>query len=393
MSKRRLLWWSDLCITSGFARVGHSILDRLHTRWDVAGLGTLYSGDPHPYPYRIYSPIRTDGGYSDVIGVGKITEVINAERPHVICAVQDPWIVADFIKTLEPHGLDLRHFVAYMPVDAPNAQPEVAKELSRLACAVFYTNFGAQEYIKAGLATQIAVIPHGVDTQRYRPIPKQVARAQAGFPEAFQDAFIVGSFHRNQPRKRLDLALEYFAAWVNEAGLPPNVCLYMHCAAQDPAGIDIRQYAEYLGIPSRVLLSSHLVPTQGVPEEHLALLYNSMDVHITTSGAEGWNLPLAESMACGVPNIAGDSGGQGEWADGGCILVPCSSKWVLAQVNTVHAFPDKEPFINSLNALYESVEVRDKWRRAGLALVNQKRFRWESVANQFHQVLSDAAKP
>lgn len=57
-----------------------------------------------------------------------------------------------------------------------------------------------------------------------------------------------------------------------------------------------------------------IVPiTQFESSEQMANLYNTFDVGIYPAKAEGWNLPLIETLSCGVPCIATNVTGQNEY--------------------------------------------------------------------------------
>jgi len=55
-------------------------------------------------------------------------------------------------------------------------------------------------------------------------------------------------------------------------------------------------------IPEIELLNGHV--------ENVASIYNACDCHVTTTGSEGFGMPLLESMACGLLNIAPGYSGQ-----------------------------------------------------------------------------------
>ncbi len=40
-----------------------------------------------------------------------------------------------------------------------------------------------------------------------------------------------------------------------------------------------------------------------MPIEQIRNLYNVADIYVTSTGAEGWNLPVPEAMSCGIPCI------------------------------------------------------------------------------------------
>ena len=63
------------------------------------------------------------------------------------------------------------------------------------------------------------------------------------------------------------------------------------------------------GRPHEIYLSTD----NHVSNTKMASFYRTMDIMIFPSFAEGWNLPLCESLSCGAICIAGNNSGQGEY--------------------------------------------------------------------------------
>lgn len=380
----RILWISDAVAHTGFATVAHAVIDRLYTKYDFHVLGINYFGDPHKYKYPIY-PAATGG---DLWGMNRLPNLIRAIRPHIVMMLNDPWIVKDYIELLiktpvgklEDGTEVYPHAVAYMPVDGLNLQEDFVKPLNNLHLAIGYTEFALEQMALGGLTTKTAIIPHGMDATHFQPVPKAVARGK--LQDMPKDWFIVGCANRNQPRKRIDLAMQYFAEFAKDK--PENVRFYYHGAIQD-LGWNIIQMSKYYGINDRLVITSpDLTPAHGVPREFLKNIYSAFDVHMSTSMGEGWGLTQMESMACAVPNIVPEWSGLGEWARGGVTYVPCTGESVhTGGLNTVGGIADKALFVEALNKMYYDQEYRDEIGKAGYELVSQKKFQWDSVATQF----------
>lgn len=383
----RLLWIGDAVAHTGFSVVTHGVLDNLCKKYDVHVLGINYFGDPHKYNYKIYP--AAPGG--DLFGIGRAKGIIQAIKPHVICVLNDPWLVRDYLDALNtsigqtPDGQELfPHKIAYMPIDALNIKKDFVRPLSNLDSAVFYTEFGKEQALNAGLELDsVHVIPHGINTDEFSPMP--IAKARAQLNQLPNDLFIVGCINRNQPRKRLDLAVQYFAEFAKDK--PDNVKFYYHGALQDQ-GWDILQLADYYGISERIIITSpHLTTSQGVPREILRYIYGSFDVQITTTLGEGWGLTQMEGMACQVPQIMPRWSALGEWANGGAEFVECTSTAAsTGGLNTIGGIADRQQFIDALNRMYFDDTYRNTIAQAGYDLVNQQKYTWSAVANQFDTV-------
>src|SRR5678816_1580382 len=227
-----------------------------------------------------------------------------------------------------------------------------------------------------------AVVGLGVDLHIYKPMPRLEARKLLGLPERLYDVFIVGSVNRNQPRKRLDLTISYFAQWIRQYGID-DAYLFLHVAPTADQGFDCQQLARYYGIANRLIIAEPEV-YQGVGEDMLRATYAAFDIQLTTTQGEGWGLTTMEGMACGVPQIVPDWSALGEWPGDSVMKVPCTEIAVTPNyINTIGGIADRDATMSMLHDLYSSAEQRMRCRVAGLELVARPQFRWESVSLRF----------
>lgn len=388
MSRPRIIWWSDAPMGyTGFACVGRNVCHWLSKLWDVSYLGLGHDGDPHPFPYRVY-PTRPMGR-GDQFGWERIESIVALEEPDVILMNTDAYVVAQTLFNAKKWKQRPK-IVAYSPIDSPGVKKGVAEMLSELDLFISYTEFGLSEMRSKGFMGNACVIPHGVDRSLYKPHDKAEAR-KATMPKVPADAFLIGNINRNQPRKRLDLTLMYFAEWLQRGG---DGYLYFHCAKKDD-GWDLEELARQLGVHERVLLPEVNRPDDLPDEAILPLIHSALDVQVTTTLGEGWGLPTLQGMACGVPQICPDWSALGEWAKPAARMVPCNALEVLHGYYTFGfgGVTAKEPFLAALDEMAASKATRDEYARRGLALAAENRFRWEVIAEQFHFLLLDVIRP
>jgi len=380
-TKYKLLVISDAVAHTGFAQVAHSILHELYKEWDVSILGINYMGDPHPHPYAIY-PASLGG---DVYGFNRLPSLLDGLQPDVVFAINDPWILKDYATIIAEKKIP---FVAYTPVDSPNIKKEFTKPLNSLHTVIGYTQFAVDELLKGGLETRTRVIPHGTDLSVFKPIAKSEAREKLGLS---QDWFIVGNLNRNQPRKRLDLTIEYFSEWWHSIGKPEHVRLYWHGALQD-LGWDMLQLTQYYDVDSQFIITSpKITAAQGVPKDVLPYIYNSFDVQLSTTLGEGWGLSQSEAAACRVPQIVPKWSALAEWMEGAAEFVECTSICVnTGGVNTIGGVADKHQTIAALNKMYTDERYRKIMAQKAYSLVSQPKFRWENIAKQFADTFREA---
>jgi phosphatidylinositol alpha-1,6-mannosyltransferase len=149
------------------------------------------------------------------------------------------------------------------------------------------------------------VLPPGVDTERFRPPSAgERAAARARFGLAPDRPLVLG-LSRLVPRKGFDVLIDAVA------GLDADVQLAVGGAGRDARRLQAR--AAERGITGRCTFLGR------VPERDLASLYGCAEVFAMLCRerwggleAEGYGIVFVEAAACGVPSVAGRSGGSHE---------------------------------------------------------------------------------
>lgn len=383
--KPNLFMVADAGVNTGFASVSHNLIDQLYKRWDINVLAINYHGDPHPIQAKaqLWNPAGVT--YGDLYGLSRIATLGKNFNPDVTLMINDPWVASEYVAELRKYP---GKKVLYTPIDAKNIKAMFVEELNKgFDHIIAYTQFGADELRNAGLRIPVSVIPHGIDRTNFMPLNKKETRRRAGINE---DYYIVQVVDRNQVRKRIDLAIHYFAQWVHNTNKPKNVMFYYHGALRDE-GWDIGQLMTYNGVADRLILSHNdLNPARGFPVEHMRYVYNLPDIKLSTTHGEGWGLTTMESMACGIANVVPNFSALGEWANGGVYYTEISNTpyFSIKGLNTQAGVPDMNSTIMALETLYNDNALRDTIGKQGLQLVSQKKYEWSVIAQQFEDVFN-----
>ncbi len=208
-----------------------------------------------------------------------------------------------------PYGIVLHGAEVTVPGRLPGSRQVSAAVLERarvIVCAGHYPAAEAARILnEAGLHTTPSVveIPPGVDTERFSPLraPQRAkVRAAHGLPPRGP---LVLSVSRLVPRKGMDVLVEACASLLPSF---PDLTLAIGGVGRDQARIV--ELARARGAPLHML--------GRVPDDELPALYGAADVFVMACRdrwlgleQEGFGIVFLEAAACGVPQIAGRSGG------------------------------------------------------------------------------------
>jgi D-inositol-3-phosphate glycosyltransferase len=391
---KKLLWIGDgPDVPSGFGRATREIIDRVRFEYDVTVLGINHLGDPGTVDYPVY---RAESDY-EPFGTRKLHKMCHLVKPDVIVIQQDGWNFPGYIKVLrakKPNG-EYHHpehaaipVVAAVAVDGLNFQ---GAWLDGISLAIFWTQFALDTARRGGYTGPAQVIPLGVDTKTYYPVPRDEALHNLKL-DVLKNKFIVGNVNRNQPRKRWDLTVKYFAKWVNDY-LITDAMLFLHAAPTGDMGVDVDQLARYYGVINMLALREP-EPYEGISEKMMRDTYNSFSVQVSTTQGEGFGLTTLEGMACGVPQIVPDWSALGDWARRGAWMVPCSSTAIGPPfVNVVGGVPNEREFVIALHRMYVDARGRQNNAQAALECAQQPCFSWDDIGTAWVGALDDLLDP
>jgi len=163
----------------------------------------------------------------------------------------------------------------------------------------------------AGRKLPVTIVPPGVDTERFQPIgeaERLAVRHQFGIDG---DAELIVGISRLVPRKGFDTAIRAVALLQKSR---PKLVLAIAGGGRDEDRL--RRLAEQLHAPVKFL--------GRVSNDDLPRLYGSADISAMLCRnrwagleQEGFGIVFLEAAACGVTQVAGESGGAAEAVDDG----------------------------------------------------------------------------
>ncbi|HYN76679.1 MAG TPA: glycosyltransferase [Lamprocystis sp. (in: g-proteobacteria)] len=166
----------------------------------------------------------------------------------------------------------------------------VAGSLARLAI-----NLGADP-------AKVQVVGNGVDLARFRPLDRAAARARFGLPATAEVLISVGGLVE---RKGFHRVIEVMPELLRKH---PRL-VYMIVGGAGPEGDyaqSLRDQIAALGLNDRVRFLGQVAP------DRLAEPLSAADCFVLATSNEGWANVFLEAMACGLPVVTTDVGGNPE---------------------------------------------------------------------------------
>jgi glycosyltransferase involved in cell wall biosynthesis len=375
---------------TGFSTYLREVFKRLHStgKYELAELGSYGEcSEKHEkarqIPWKYYHNLPTNtmeaqqygmiegqvinqGYQENQFGKWKFNHVVADFKPDIVITNRDHWM-DHWIKQSAFRG----NFVwIWMPtVDGYPQRWQWLRDYSTVDHVLAYSWFGkkvleTQSTSKLAKMQQIKelkvqnVCQPGVDLNIFRPLNKNEIKKIFGIPEHLK---FVGTVMRNQPRKLFPRILESFKEFKKHYPKESqNVLLLLHTSMPD-VGWDINDLIYQNGLENHVVYSYlcdscqnigistfigspgecptckkvtfHTPNTQrGFKDEHLAMIFNLMEVYIQGSIAEGDGMPVNEAKACGIPCLVSDYSALYEKArNGGALALASDTLYTEAE--------------------------------------------------------------
>jgi len=151
-------------------------------------------------------------------------------------------------------------------------------------------------------AEKTEVVGNGIDIKRFHPVDRTAARQKYGLP---MDAKILVSVGALVERKGMHRVIEVMPALLKRH---PDLH-YLIVGGASPEG-DNR--TELDALVARLGLDEHVHFLGPMPPDELKWPLSASDVFVLATRNEGWANVFLEAMACGLPVISTDVGGNAE---------------------------------------------------------------------------------
>lgn len=337
---------------------------------------------------------------NDNYGYISVYFVVQHFKPDIVMPINDIWGLYNLVHLRNRRCFK---FVPYTAIDSECMFPQLAipnpqvplppvdpiLTIENADYPVVFTNWAQkvlnETTVRVGKEpfTKMLTIPHGVDTKIWKPLDNkdELRKKYFSLPN---NAFLVGSVARNQPRKRLDALLQAAKVYIDKYEKDRKLYVYFHCALEDRLGWPIPWLANYYGILDRCIFDKNLKPGVGPTDEQMNELVNCFDVHVSLTNSEGWHLPALETLAAGIPNILTNYSAHADWGKGTIILCKVAATEHEPRTGFVKAIADINDCAKQLKLLSTSPKFHEEWSAKGVKL--GKKLDWDNVAKMWEDL-------
>jgi len=260
----------------------------------------------HPRFLSVPGMLRQLDGWSMALGSFLLLRRLKSEGAHLIdahFAYPDGEAAARL-----GHWLGLPVTITLRGTEVPHSKnpalrPRLAHALKSAAHVFAVSDSLRQLAIELGVAAdKTEVVGNGVDTTRFYPIDRAEARNRYGLPMNAKVLISVGGLVE---RKGMHRVIDCLPALLKHH---PDLH-YLIVGGGSPEG-DMR--AELDAQVARLGLADHVHFLGTLPPDELKWPLSAADVFVLSTRNEGWANVFLEAMACGLPVVSTDVGGNAE---------------------------------------------------------------------------------
>lgn len=302
--------------------------------------------------------------------VRQVRDAVRRHNPDLV--LLDPaWplgIIGPFLG--RPFGVILHGAEVTIPGRLPFISNTLRYVLRRAQVAISagsYPEAEARRNAKDRLAP-IVQVPPGVDTQRFVPLPSDsfaAIRRELGLAE---NSFLIASYSRLVPRKGMDVLIQAAALLRDEI---PDLEVAIGGSGRDRERLE--RLAADLNAPVTLLgrVSDEALPGWLAASDLMVMACRSRWLGLEQ---EGFGIVFAEASACGIPVVAGRSGGSHD------AVVHGETGLIVENPRSAHELAA------AIRTLYRDPQLRQRMGIAGRQYA-EATFDWDVLAAQLDEGL------
>ena len=361
-------------LKTGFGRVNSIAADAfLSSGWEVGAVSGLTLDPPKSSDRDIRMFFPEQG---DVLGVLAAGKAIIDWQPDLVYHTGEPGTLTAFSQVV-PARLP---FVAYVPIEGEPITNADWRTILNAATVFTCSKFGA-DVLKRDVGVDADWVYHGIDHDVFKVNGRRDdVRKMFGWT----DKFVLITVATNVRRKQHPRLFEALSILKNRYK-QNDIILYDHTIPFDGywlEGWNLPQISYQLGVYEEVIFNPAMTRNNdAIPEtaqyDGLGLvdLYNAADLFVLPSQVEGFGLPIAEAMACGVPVMVTKYAAGWEVAQPAGYPIPVKD-WEVHKSGTRYANADVEALAKEILRIKRN--PRGRSQRVDLGLRRVRDFSWEA---------------
>ncbi len=361
--RHEVLWQSIMNFPTGYAMSCQEMLNAVNE----LGVKAIYR---YVYGPKTVFPKREPEGFDDYrLNVYASREVPRKPDVGVVYAQGDVFY--------RNRG---RYKIGYTMLEVDGFPTEWVRQANRMDEIWVPSEFNKAGFLESGLERPIHVMPLGVNPDYFHP-------GITGYRNPMGEYVFLSVFEWGE-RKEPWLLLRAFND-VFSADEPVRlVCKVVNRDRK----VSLKREIARLRLRSSGGRISYLF-NQELPRYQLGSLYRSADCFVSASRGEGWNMPLMEAMACGLPSIATDWGAHRAFVHED-IAYPLHIRGTIPAIAKCPYYspyswadPDPEHLRHLLREVYEN---RDQAHLRGQAAAQEmaEKWTWEATGRKIVERLA-----
>lgn len=340
----RILWHS----AAPWAPTGYGTQTAIWTKYlkdqghEVA-ISTYFGS---PGRERIWNGMKVFPPPQDGVVTSLVMGHIQRFKPDVVIILADVWI-------MNPQIFKGIPTLAWVPADCSPLSIGDTNFFSKGDVKpVAMSEAGQKVLSAAGLASlwdgaDIPCIPHGIDTEAFKPDAnlRRAARAALNIED---DKFVIGMNFNNIDPVRKGVP-EQFLAYSQFLRQHPKTVMVVHSMLEVTRSLHLGVLARTLRIGDDVIIADQYKMQAGLfGQDYMVAWYNMIDILSNCTYGEGFGLPAVEAQACGTPVILSDNTTGPQLKGPAGELAECEPYW-----NPVHQAWWGRPSPKSILKAYE----------------------------------------